>query len=113
MPAANARANDCLSKDVVNVGNGYLNGHGLREMTDRDLASYAMGYIDALVSGNMFGMNRACLTMIAECTKGRSNTQLAAMTRKFLKDNPERWHERANMLLYEVILRRCMFPEAK
>jgi hypothetical protein len=109
--APSVSASPCVSTEKIVVGGGYLNGQRLRQLDDDALGVYAMGYLDALASGSFFGMNEACRSTIDKCTRGKTNVQLAAILRKFLSDNPEHWHEPANMLLYDALLKRCLFPQ--
>lgn len=108
-----ARANSCIADKAVDISSGYFSGHHLREMSDLELGSYSMGYIDALAGGNIFGMNPNCLSAIEECTHGRSGHQLAAIVRKFLKENPEQWHVPAHAIMFSAILRQCLLSKAK
>lgn len=106
-----ARANTCVTTEPVEVGQGYFKGHHLREMNDLELGTYAMGYIDALFGGNIFGMNRACVPAIEACTQGRSGHQLAAIVRKYLKESPENWHYPAHGILFNAVLRQCLLSK--
>lgn len=102
----------CMGQDrTYQVGNGFLNGQALRDMSDESLSSYTMGFVDALVIGALFGMTDGCREEISRCTAKRSNKQLVAIVRKFLKENPERWHERANILLFGALLQRCIYEK--
>ena len=108
-----ANANTCVTTETVNVGQGYFSGHHLREMRDLELGTYAIGFMDALAGGNVFGMNPSCLSAIQDCNRGRSGLQLAAIIRKYLKENPEHWHVPAHGIAFSALLRQCLLSQAK
>ncbi len=91
------------------VSGGVLDGHGMRELSDLSLGYYTIGFVDALAVSDLFGASEICREAIKRCTANRKGPQYVAIMRKFLQDNPEKWHERANMLIFDAVLRPCMY----
>jgi len=105
-----ASANPCLGNEAqqVFIGNGFYTGSSLNELSDRDLTAYMSGYSDAYSSGPIVGIRPECHKRLMSCVVGRSNTQLADMVRKYLRDNPAKWHEPAGVLVYTAVFNECM-----
>lgn len=91
------------------VSGGFLDGHQLQELTDQALGFYTMGFVSAVSLSDLLGGSASCRDAISRCTANRNGAQYVAIMRKFLKDNPEKWHLRANMLIFDAVLRPCMY----
>ncbi len=83
-------------------------GLDLVRMSDAGLRAYALGFVNGFLIGPLLGMAPPCYRAAFQCLTGRSDVQLAAILRKFLADNPERWHEGAHTLSYGAILAPCL-----
>lgn len=99
----------CAAADTqVTVSKGFYTGVELNALDDHDLALYAAGFVDALQAATMIGVKEQCRRAMQACVVGRTNSQLAAMVRKYLRENPNRWEEDSNALLYNAIFSRCL-----
>ena len=108
-----ANANSCATNEKTITADGFVTGNSLRYYDEASVALYIMGYIDALFSATIYGMRQVCIKEIHDCLSQKPASQLAAIVKKFLNDNPERWHEAGNSIVYNALLRRCFFPDAK
>ena len=106
-----ANANSCATSESSISMFGFLSGNQLRELDDYALGVYSVGYLDALYSANRFGMRKECLTEISNCIGRKPVSQLAAIVKKYLNDNPERWDESGHSIVYNALLRRCLVPK--
>jgi hypothetical protein len=108
-----ANANSCATSEKTITAKGFLTGNLLRMLDDQTLGVYSVGYLDALFGGNIFGMRETCLDELQNCIGSKPISQLAAIVKKYLNDNPERWRESGHSIVYNALLRRCFFPGAK
>jgi hypothetical protein len=94
----------------VTVSKGSYTGVELNTLDDHDLGMYAAGYVDALQAATMIGVTETCRRALQACVVGRSNFELTAMVRKYLRENPNRWEGQSNALLYNAIFSQCLRP---
>ena len=106
-PAAASDVCGTTTKQLT-VGKGYYAGTQLNQLQDRDLALYVMGVVDGLLVSMLVGVEERCFNRIRECVAGRAGTQLAAVVRKHLRENPEDWHLEGGTLVYNAIFARCV-----
>jgi hypothetical protein len=77
----------CAAADTqVTVSKGFYRGVELNALDDHDLAMYAAGFVDALQAATTIGVTERCRRALQACVAGRSNTELAAMVRKYLRE---------------------------
>lgn len=78
------------------------------DMGDEFLKSYVAGYADAFMLSPSIGVSASCGDALWSCIEGRTVPQLAAILRKYLNDNPDKWHWSANVLTYNAIFSTCV-----
>jgi len=61
----------------------------------------------AELAAPVLGAPKKRLAWLEACTAGWSTQQVAAVVDKFLKDNPARWNEGMNILVYSALLDAC------
>ena len=105
-----AHAEACGPIGHAIVSQGYMNGTDLSRWDNAAIEAYSMGFLDSLLAGTLFGMPDTCRVSIKRCVEGRNSVQIAAMVRKYLNDNPGRWHEAGSVALYNALLRECLYP---
>jgi hypothetical protein len=93
---------------VVSISPGFFTGAELNSLSDDQLGMYAAGYIDALQAATMIGVTEACRKALQACVIGRGRPDLVAAIRKYLRENPNRWDERSNGILYNVLFSHCL-----
>lgn len=87
---------------------GYATGERLVEMPDLQLESYVAGIADALLATPLIGVSADCENHMYRCIEGRSVPQLTAIVRKYINENPDRWHDGANALVYRALILPCV-----
>ena len=76
-------------------------------MSTEGQRSYTKGLIDGIWLSPLFGApdDGDKIQTFATCLEGMTDTQIAAITEKFLKDHPERWNEYLNTVMFSAIRR--------
>jgi len=86
---------------------GFIKGNTYREYSDDVKAVYVMGVMDGMVIAPVFSAPKKKLAWLEACSVGMSGYQVAAIVDKYLRDNPEHWHEPTNILVYSAMLDAC------
>ena len=108
-PSSHAQQGPCSAVDrKVTVSKAFYTGVELNALTDHDLAMYAAGYVDALQAATVIGVTEQCRGALQMCVVGRSSSELAALVRKYLRENPSRLTGQSHALLYNAIFSRCL-----
>jgi hypothetical protein len=89
------------------ISDGFAAGHDLNRMPQNQILGYVQGFVNAVLAAPLIGAPVDCIGIVRECMIGRSDEQLAAMLRKYLADNPDKWHYRANILTFNALIRPC------
>ena len=92
----------------VTISKGFFTGAELNALSDHALAMYAAGYVDALQAATIVGMTERCRRALQTCVTGRTSSDLAAKVRRYLRENPNRWDEQSNGILYNVLFSQCL-----
>ena len=72
------------------------------------LSTYMMGFANGLFVSSLAGAPLSCVgSFKRRCFAGRTNSQLAAVLEKWLRENPSRWHEPCNFLTWVAISDMC------
>ena len=95
----------------VSISKGFFTGAELHALSDQELEMYAAGYVDALQAATMIGVTEPCRRALQACVIGRTNSELAATVRKYLRENPNRWGEQSNGILYNVLFSPCLLRQ--
>src|SRR5215813_5989513 len=93
---------------AVSISPGTFTGAQLNSLTDDQFGMYAAGYIDALQAATMIGVNEHCRKALQACVIGSDRAYLVATIRKYLRENPNRWDEQSNNILYNVLFSHCL-----
>lgn len=94
-------------EDQVIIRNGFLSGTECMLVPEGTLQYYMMGFVNGILMSPMWNASRSCLQPLADCLTRMSNVQLEAVMRKWLKENPERWHEGCHILAYSALQEMC------
>jgi hypothetical protein len=92
----------------VSITPGFFTGAELNSLTDDQLGMYAAGYVDALQAATMIGVAEQCRRALQACATGQGRADFVAAIRKYLRENPNRWDERSNGILYNVLFSQCL-----
>jgi hypothetical protein len=93
---------------IVSVTPGFFSGAELNSLNDDELGMYAMGYVDALQAATMIGVTENCRRALQTCVVQQNRTDFTKAIRKYLRENPNRWDERSNGILYNVLFSQCL-----
>ncbi len=82
-----------------------VTGQGYLDLAEYDRELYVSGLNDAYNWSFAGGFER--LKWLPDCARGKQAAQLAAIFTKWLKANPERWHEPAAKLYSFALFGAC------
>ncbi len=92
----------------VEIKFGFLKGNDyLNDLSERERGAYVMGVYDGLLGAALFGTPKRRLAWLEACGVGMGTEQVAAIVDKYLRDNPARWNEGMNVLVYSAMLGAC------
>ena len=89
------------------IHNGFITAQQFMRASESMQRGYVMGYIDATFISPLLGSPKARVVPIENCVEGMNDEQLVAMFLKYLRNNPERWHQSAHAAFYATILDAC------
>jgi hypothetical protein len=90
---------------VFMAGLGFYTGNDYLKLGENSRRTYVTGIIDGFHLA--FGESPKSLKWITNCTKGKDNFQITAIVDKFLSENPQRWPEPMNVLVYDSLVNIC------
>ena len=95
------------SREVM-VHNPYVRGNEYVKLEEGDRATYIAGLVDGILLSPFFGAQRHKIEWFERCTiEQKTIYQLTAIVDKFMKENPNRWHEPMHTLAYFAIKKAC------
>lgn len=95
------------SADGVLIHNGFVTGQEFMRATDAEQRRYIMGLVDGLFLAPLVRAPKAKVIPIEKCVEGMTDEQLNAIFLKYLRNNPERWHQSAHAAFYTAIVETC------
>lgn len=93
--------------EAVAIKNGFLTGQDYLESSELKQRAYVMGLVDGLFVSPILGAPKRRLAPFERCIEGMTDTQVAAILLKFLRDNPGRWHQSAHVSFYTAMKENC------
>jgi len=69
--------------------------------------AYSVGFINGLAVSGVIGADPKRLAILESCIHPMDSTQVAAILDKYIKDQPELWHEPLAMNSYNALLGAC------
>ena len=106
----------CVVQDVeagscptepVSVRLGYMTNEECRALPAGTLRFYMAGFLNGLFLSPGLGASSECIESIYQCFAEVTVTQLEAVMRKWLDENPQRWHETCQSAAYAVVSEMC------
>jgi hypothetical protein len=91
----------------VYVKNGFLTGQQFLLLAPDAQEAYAMGLVDGMLLQPLLNRGRPATDRFGACIEGMTNQQAAAMLNKELNENPGRWNQRANLVMFSAMLKAC------
>ena len=108
MICGNAAAQDGCPEVPVTYFFGFMTGQECLALAETGyLNGYMAGFMNGLSVSTVVGASYSCIEPINQCLGGTTDTQLAAVMEKWLRENPARWHERCNVLTWVAISEMC------
>ena len=92
---------------TVNIQNGFLTGNDYRGLDAISKNMYVTGLIDGMFLAPFYGASEKEVSYLAKCTEGMTASQIRAIFDKYLKNNPEKWHQNMHLIGYNAILGVC------
>lgn len=100
-------ASGSASAQGVEIHHGFATGEDYLKMSPPEQRAYTMGLVSGMLLAPLFGASKARMTQVETCVTGMSDTQVAAILAKYLKDNPSRWHETPHVPMYAALMESC------
>lgn len=86
---------------------GFLTGEEYLSLSETDQENYIIGVIDGFTAAPAFGAQGTYYNWLGPCLKERTNTQISAMTVKYLRENPETWNNTASLAVHSTLALAC------
>jgi len=93
----------------VRIHNGFMKAEDFLHMSTDSRRDYAMGIVDGMLLAPAFGApdKGQKVQSFGACIEGMDDSQVAAIIEKFLRDRPERWNERLNLVVFAAMMEAC------
>ena len=92
---------------VVAINPGFFKSEEFLQMPETQQRGFAAGLVDGIYLAPLMGAPQENIEPFHKCIVGMSDTQVAAIIQEFLKDHPEKWHERLSMEAYNALNTAC------
>ena len=103
-----ARVAGCQTTGTsVWIPSGFMTGAEFLELSEPHQRGYAAGFVNGLLISPFVGARESCVAHYARCLEGTTDVQLAAVISRWLRENPERWHEGSHIASWIAIQRMC------
>src|SRR5205814_2320443 len=90
------------------IHNGFLNAEDYVHISERRQRDYVIGIIDGMMLAPLFGApGDGPIKPLLDCVTGMSDSQIAAIIAKFLREHPERWNESLHGVVYSAMTQSC------
>ena len=98
----NANTQEILIKTGFITGNEYL------RLPDVNKLHYVMGVVDGIFLAPFFGAPKDKMDWIEKFLVNMTDSQVTAIINKYLQENPQRWHESMNVIIYSAFREACL-----
>ncbi|MDY6993906.1 MAG: hypothetical protein SVR94_15065 [Pseudomonadota bacterium] len=95
------------SAKTVTIQNGFLTGNDFRILDDISKNMYVTGLIDGMFLAPFYGAPEKQVNHLAKCTEGMTASQVRAIFDKYIKNNPEKWHQNMHVIGHNAIMAAC------
>jgi len=85
------------------VHNGFGTGQDYIKMSESQKRAYAMGSINGMIIAPLLGAPKDKMGWLESYVENMTDEQVAAILSKYLQDNPGRWHDGLNVLMYSAV----------
>ncbi len=87
----------------VLVHNGFCIGQDYLRMTESEKRAYSMGAINGMLVSPLLGAPKDKMLWLESYIENMTDEQIAAILTKYLQDNPGRWHDGLNVIMYSAM----------
>jgi len=91
----------------VGIPHGFLTGNDYLQEPDTQRQGYVEGLVDGLFMSPAFGADEAVVLRFKACTQPMKSPQIKAIFEKYLRDNPQIWHDDAQVLFWQAMIQAC------
>lgn len=92
---------------IVAIDPGFFKGEEFLQMPEAQQEGFAAGLVDGIYLAPLFGAPGKNIESFHRCIVGMSTSQVAAIIQKYLKDHPEKWHQRLSVEAYSALESAC------
>jgi hypothetical protein len=96
--------------DTIYVPSGFMTGEEYLGLSPQSRAAYAAGFFNGLTVASGVTKDtpgKVDPSWLSDCSKGMTNSQIAEILRKDIRDRPSEWHRGLNMLSLTAMLSAC------
>lgn len=93
--------------ETVFIYGTWITGNSFRELNTESQQLYVVGVVEGMILAPFFSKPGAHLEWIGRCTREWSDRQVLAVVHKWMNNNPERWHEAMNVLVWTAMREAC------
>ena len=94
-------------RKTVFIHSGFMKGEDCYKSSDSSMASYMAGVVGGLLVSPFLGAPEARVKALHQCLIGMTTNQLAATLKKWLKENPDRWHHDCHVASFSALRKMC------
>lgn len=98
---------DAQERKSVLIHGGFMGGEDCHRSSDDSMAMYMAGVVNGLLVSPFLGAPETRMKPLSQCLTNVTSTQLAATLKKWLKENPERWHEGCHLAAFLALRQIC------
>jgi hypothetical protein len=95
------------AQDSVYIHDGFVKGEEFLRMPEVRQRAYAAGIVDGVFLAPLFGAPKSQVSTVERCVEGMSDSQIAAILAKYIRERPARWHEHAHTLAFGALRDSC------
>lgn len=97
----------CNAEESVLIHKGFITGNTFRALDPTSKNVYATGLIDGILLAPLYGAPEKNLDSFEACTIGMTGQQVVAIFEKYLRDNPDRWHQSMHVIGFSAMKHAC------
>jgi len=98
-----AAATISTADESVLIHNGFGTGQDYVKLSEPQKLVYVMGAINGMIIAPLFGAPKDKMGWLESYIENMTDEQVAAILSKYLQDNPGRWHDGLNILMYQAL----------
>ena len=89
----------------VRIHDGFGTVQEFLGMSEIEQRAYAMGAVNGMLLAPLLPETK--LERFEQCIEGMNNVQVAAIIEKYVREHPERWHEKTPAFIFSALSSAC------